>query len=65
MAYTKIAGECRRGDDCATVYLTDRDTAVIQGYVLPYLDGRKVPHGEVLAEIPLEVLKEAARVVGR
>jgi hypothetical protein len=58
---TRITGECRSGDECPTVYTSDRGTVVIQGYIVA--DGKDLPDGEVLAEIPLRLLKDAARAI--
>jgi hypothetical protein len=66
MKLTKVAGgECKSGDDCPTVYETDRDTVAIQGYVVTHKLGRAVSAGEAIVEIPIELLRESAHVVGR
>jgi hypothetical protein len=45
------------GGDCPTVYRTDRDTLVIQGYAFePANAGVDVPAGEQMVEIPVELL---------
>ena len=57
---TRIAGgDCGR-DDCPAVFTTDRGTIAIQGYSID----RKIPAGESVVEIPLDVLKEAVRALG-
>lgn len=43
---------------CPTVYRTDRDTVLVQGNAVT---GTTVPDGELLVEIPRELLLEAAR----
>jgi hypothetical protein len=43
---------------CPTVYRTDRDTVLVQGTAAT---GITVPDGELLVEIPRELLLEAAR----
>jgi hypothetical protein len=43
---------------CPTVYRTDHDTVLVQGYAVT---GTTVPDGELLVEIPRELLLEAAR----
>ncbi|MFD9894238.1 hypothetical protein ACFWY9_33230 [Amycolatopsis sp. NPDC059027] len=58
---TRIAGTCEDGEVCPTVYLTDRRTIAVQGYLLP---GKDVSAGEAIVEIPLPLLLEAARVSG-
>jgi hypothetical protein len=55
---TKVCG----GGSCPTVYRTDRDTFLVQGYaVTPETAGVDVPAGEQLVEIPMELLAEAYR----
>lgn len=46
------------GGSCPTVYQTDRDTLLVQGYAVA---DTTVPDGELLVEIPRELLLEAAR----
>ena len=46
------------GGSCPTVYRTDRDTVLVQGNAAT---GVTVPSGELLVEIPRELLLEAAR----
>ncbi|MEU4237356.1 hypothetical protein [Actinoplanes sp. NPDC026619] len=48
------------GGTCPTVYSTDRDTVLVQGSAVT---GIAVPDGELLVEIPRELLIEAARRV--
>jgi hypothetical protein len=43
---------------CPTVYTTDGDTLLVQGYAVT---DRSVPDGELIVEIPRELLLEAAR----
>lgn len=43
---------------CPTIYHTDRDTLLVQGYAAADV---AVPDGEFLVEIPRELLIEAAR----
>jgi hypothetical protein len=61
MELTKIGGECKGKHECAGVFVTDRGTAAVQGVAI--VDGPRLPDGEVLVEIPLDVLREAARAV--
>jgi hypothetical protein len=58
----KIAGEdnCRNGD-CPTVYRTDRGTIAVQGERLAH----PTPGHEAIVEIPLDLLTEAVRALGR
>jgi hypothetical protein len=63
---TKIAGGdplCKDGVNCQTVYLTDRGTIAVQGDAVRDINGMKVPPGEVVAEISLELYEEAVRAI--
>jgi hypothetical protein len=62
MELTKIAGDdnCKDGD-CPTVYRTDRGTIAVQGDRL----ARATPDHEAIVEIPLDLLMEAVRALGR
>lgn len=61
MELTKIAdGNCKDGD-CPAVYRTDRGTIAVQGDQI----SRPTPDGEAIVEIPVELLREAARALGR
>jgi hypothetical protein len=62
MELTKIAGtdNCRNGD-CPTVYRTNRGTIAIQGERLAH----PAPDHEAIVEIPVELLTEAMRALGR
>lgn len=63
MKLTRIAGECPDKVTCPTVYATDRDTVVVQGYVLAPEDLTQIsfPEGESAVEIPLTLLQEVVR----
>ena len=61
MQLAKIAGANCKDGDCPTVYETDRGTLAVQGYTLNH----RTPDGEALVEIPVELLVEAARALGR
>lgn len=54
-----VATRCGSGS-CPTVYRTDRDTVLVQGYASTDL---AVPDGELLVEIPEDLLLEAARLI--
>lgn len=63
MKLRMIGGGGCSGDNCPTVYVTDRGTAVIQGYVVDDGDALatlSLPAGESAVEIPLDVLRAAA-----
>jgi hypothetical protein len=54
-----VANGCS-GGECPTVYVTDRNTVVVQGYLLqPETAGISLPDGEFLVEIPPGLLAEA------
>ena len=57
-------GGCEDGD-CPTVYVTDRGTLVIQGYVLDPTATQQLtlPTGESAVEVPAALVLEAARQV--
>jgi hypothetical protein len=52
-----IAGGCVDGT-CPTIYRTERGTVVVQGQLVSYNDVM-LGEGEVLVEIPADLLKQA------
>ncbi len=60
----KLDNGCK-GGDCPTVYVTDRGTLVIQGYVLDPSAVRQLtlPTGESAVEVPVDLILGAAREV--
>ena len=55
--FTKLCG----GSSCPTVYRSERQTVVVQGYALSGAEaGLTVPDGERLVEIPVDLLLAAA-----
>ncbi|MFF2651003.1 hypothetical protein [Streptomyces sp. NPDC058045] len=56
-----IGGPDCDDDDCPNVYRTENGSIVVQGVVS---DTFVPPSGEVLAEIPEHVLREAVRALG-
>ena len=59
MALTPIANMCGSGS-CPTVYTTDRGSVLVQGFVVPAANvDQLVPDGEMLVEVPAELLREA------
>ncbi len=59
-----ITSLCGNGT-CPTVYRTNRDTVVVQGYVVTAEEaGIDLPAGELLVEIPADMLQEAAQLHG-
>jgi hypothetical protein len=67
MRLERIAGDCPDGRTCPTVYKTDRDTIVVQGYTLPAHELTQItlPHGEAAVEIPIALLEAAAHAQRR
>jgi hypothetical protein len=64
IALEVLAGVCTTGS-CPTVYRTDRNSLIVQGYVVTAADaGVDLPEGESLVEIPLDLLLDAARRAG-
>lgn len=66
MKLRMIADNGCSGGTCPTAYLTDRGTAVVQGYVVHDADALAqlgLPKGETVVEVPVGLLIEAARQV--
>ncbi len=60
LALEHVATLCGNGT-CPTVYKTNRGTLVIQGYAVTVEQvGIDVPAGELLVEIPVDLIKGAA-----
>ena len=58
-----IASACGSAS-CPTVYRSDRGTLVVQGYpITAEQAGVDLPPGEMLVEIPIDLLTSAARSV--
>lgn len=65
MRLVPIAETCRNGP-CPTIYATDRETYVVQGYVVSDSEvaGQvTIPSGEAAVEIPRGLLERAARAL--
>ncbi|GAA0934745.1 hypothetical protein [Virgisporangium aurantiacum] len=61
---TLLTSSCSAGT-CPTVFTTDRNTLVIQGYTVKAHEvGVDLPEGEHLIEIPADLLLAAARDLG-
>jgi hypothetical protein len=57
-----VVGWCG-GGDCPTIYRTDRESFVVQGYEFdPAEAGVELPAGERMIEIPTELLAEFGRL---
>jgi len=63
MKLTQISGDCGK-DDCPAVYVTDRDSAVVQGTLITEALSVAAGDGEAFVEIPLSVLREASGAIG-
>ena len=61
MKMTVVADTCKAPKRCPTVYATDRGSIVVQGYIVRDAENVEVPSGEALVEIPIDLLREAAR----
>ncbi|MGH3888822.1 MAG: hypothetical protein ACRDSZ_20070 [Pseudonocardiaceae bacterium] len=59
MTLIKIAGDCKDGD-CPAVYRTERGTIGVKGTPL---EGVDCPGNEAIVEIPIDLLRRAARVI--
>jgi hypothetical protein len=58
LSLTPIAASCSSGS-CPTLYRTNRDTLVVQGYAVTAADaGVDLPAGELLVEIPLDLIAQ-------
>ncbi|MCY1142039.1 hypothetical protein OWR29_28940 [Actinoplanes sp. Pm04-4] len=58
---TIVSSLCGSGT-CPTVYRTDRDTYLVQGYTVTAEDaGLDLPAGEQLVEIPAEIFAQAMK----
>jgi hypothetical protein len=56
-----VANKCTSGQ-CPTVYTTGAGTVVVQGFAVSSdRAGIDLPEGEMLVEIPLDLLAEAVR----
>jgi hypothetical protein len=64
MKLRKLAGTCDDGT-CPTVYLSDRNTLVLQGDAVLSAEGLvSAPH-EQAVELSVELVEEALRALGR
>jgi hypothetical protein len=58
----QIAGDCKNGT-CPTAYLTDHDTAIVQGKIITdpeALAALGLPEGETAVEVPVKLIRDAA-----
>jgi len=61
---TLLATSCKNGD-CPSVYLSDRGTLVVQGDGVRAAQGMRLGSGEQAVEVPMSVIEEALRALGR
>jgi hypothetical protein len=57
---TRVRGVCDPEPDCPTLYRTDRDTYLVQGYVVTdpeVLADLDVPEGESIVEVPVKLIE--------
>lgn len=59
MKLIKIADDCK-GDDCPAVYRAEQGTIGVKGTPL---EGVDCPNGEMIVEIPADLLPRAARAI--
>jgi hypothetical protein len=64
MELRKLAGTCDDGT-CPTVYLSDRNTFVLQGEAVPSAEGLVFAPHEQAVELSVELVEEALRALGR
>ena len=61
MRLTQVAKTACADGKCPTIFMTDRDTVIVQGYVVAGPSaGVTLPDGEALVEIPRGLLAEGA-----
>jgi hypothetical protein len=63
MRVTKLVGDCD-DDDCPAVFTSDSGTLVFQGNAINAADGLRLGVGEQAVELPVELVREAVRVLG-
>jgi hypothetical protein len=65
VSLTVLASSCSSGT-CPTLYRTDRGTVVVQGYAVTAMAaGIDLPDGELLVEIPLDLLAQVQGKIDR
>jgi hypothetical protein len=62
MRARKVSG-CDK-DNCPAVYVTDRGTVLAQGMPVTQVEGVTTGPGELVVELPMDVLREAVRKLG-
>jgi hypothetical protein len=64
MKLRKLAGTCDDGT-CPNVYLSDRNTLVVQGDAVLSAEGLVFSPGEQAVELSVKLVEEALRALGR
>ncbi|WP_017599929.1 hypothetical protein [Nocardiopsis lucentensis] len=62
MEVTRVRGTCDPRPHCPTLYRTDRETYLVQGYVVTdpqILAELDVPDGESVVEVPVKLIEGA------
>ncbi|MCY9784139.1 hypothetical protein KIK06_09560 [Nocardiopsis sp. EMB25] len=62
MKVTRVRGACDPEPDCPTLYRTNHDTYLVQGYVVTdpqVLAELNVPAGESVVEVPAKLVEGA------
>jgi hypothetical protein len=62
MRLKKLAGDCDDGT-CPGVFLSDRNTLVLQGDAVLKAEGLRLSSGEQAVELSVELVKEALRAL--
>ncbi|WP_194893896.1 hypothetical protein [Catenulispora pinisilvae] len=64
MKLTKLSGPDCDNDDCPAVFISDRETIVVQGDGVSHADGLRLGVGEQAVEISADLLREALNALG-
>ncbi|MGQ0838381.1 hypothetical protein [Actinokineospora sp.] len=63
MKLTQLAGGCEL-EHCPAIHVSDRETLVFQGDAVHRADGLHLGNGEQAVELPIDLVREAVRVLG-
>lgn len=58
MKLRKVSGDCA-DTSCPAVYVSDQDTAVVQGGPVADAEGLRLGEGEMAVELPADILLDA------
>ncbi|WP_176611539.1 hypothetical protein [Actinomadura sp. WMMB 499] len=56
MHLTRLRGACDPKPTCPTLYLTDRGSFIVQGYIVATAPSRPLPEREAEVEVPVSML---------